>query len=524
MKLKAFFLVLSSLIIQACGEDFLDQEPITEPATELVFSNQQVIELLLPGAYQPMRWEFNPLFGDSYSMTYIYTDVRSDDVIIENTFFQPHSHGFQTFVDLEPNNINVALIWTKFFTGISRANQIIRGLANVDTTVLDNTAKNLFIGEAKFLRGFYYFEAVKNFGEVPLFGDELVDVSVAENIRRKPIEEIYAQIEDDLMIASEVLPATRPKEQEDPTQSYRATQGAALGLLAKVYLYQGKWQQAAEAAQAVIDLGVYALEENYGDNWEMTNEHGVESIFEIAYFNDPSGGSWGPSAQGSLTAQFFSPPLVAPVNGWNYNLTTPELLAAYNSEGDMERRDATILLEGDEFDSQIMADAGFSPIPAGFLETTANTPESGGQRYGDDFAYSQKYFLTPEEVNDLTAGFVLSSLNHKVLRYAEVLLILAEATVMGASGNGQAVFDQVRARAGLDAKPLTLEALKLERRLELATEWNRFHDLVRWGDAVSEIEGFTAGRDELLPIPISEIIISGKDGSGQDILTQNDGY
>ncbi len=211
--------------------------------------------------------------------------------------------------------------------------------------------------------------------------------------------------------------------------------------------------------------------------------------------------------------------------GWNYNLPTKELQDAFFNEGDEVRRKATILMEGDEIDSDILRDAGLSPIPAGYFsqEGGINNP-NGGTRYGLDLAYSRKFFLTPEEVSEFSAGFQLSPLNHKVMRYAEVLLILAEAVAMGASGNGQAAFDQVRTRVGLDSKLLTLDAIKLERRLELATEWNRFHDLVRWGDAAREIDNFRAGRDELLPIPFNEIQLTGQDASGNDILTQNPGY
>ena len=518
MKIKIYLPAMLTLLMVSCSEDFLNQEPITEPPTELVFSSQETIELLLPGAYQPMKWEFVQR-GDSYSMAYIYTDVRSDDVVIENYFFQPHSHGFETFVDLTPTNINVDGIWFKLFTGVSRSNEIIRGLANVSDEVLDPSVKEQFIAEAKFLRAYYYFELVKNFGDVPLFGEESIDVVDVESIKRKPVAEVYQQIEADFMEASEILPATQ-------SDSWKATQGAALGLLSKVYLYQEKWQEAASTAQAVIDLGIYSLEENYEDNFKLSNEFGKESLFEIDYTDDPSFGSFTLQAGGSLTAQFFSPNLIAPVLGWNYNLITPELRDAFFAEGDEIRRKATILMEGDEIDSDILRDNDLSPIPDGFFsqEGGINNTDSGNLRYGDDFSYSRKYFLTPEEVQDEAVGFQLSPLNHKVMRYAEVLLILAEAVANGASGDGQSAFDQVRARVNLAPKPLSLEAIKLERRLELATEWNRFHDLVRWGDAEKELEGYTTGRDELLPIPFNEIVLTGKDLNGNDVLIQNPGY
>ena len=419
---------------------------------------------------------------------------------------------------MTPANINVDGIWFKLFSGVSRANEILRGLVNLPDGVLDTSLREQFSAEAKFLRGYYYFELVKNFGEVPLFNEESVDITNTSRINRKPVTMVYEQIIGDLADAATLLPVEGPEE-------WRATKGAALGLLAKAYLYTEQWQEAADAAQQVVDLNVYSLEENYADNFKLANEFGKESLFEINYTDDALFGSFTKQAGGSLTAQFYSPALTAPVLGWNYNLPTAELQEAFAKEGDEIRRKATILIEGDEIDSEILRDAGLSPIPPGYFseEGGINDPD-GGTRYGLNLAYSRKYFLTPEEVNDKSAGFQLSPLNHKVMRYAEVLLILAEAVAMGATGNGQEAFDQVRRRVQLPTKPLTLEAIKQERRLELATEWNRFHDLVRWGDAAREIANFVVGRDELLPIPFNEIQLTGLDADGVPILTQNPGY
>lgn len=515
---KIAYTILLSLIGFSCGDEFLDEQPITEILSGEYFADVENIESLISGAYQPMRWEFNNAYGDSYCMTYIYTDVRSDDVIIENKYFQPHSHGFEDFVSQTTSNINVQLIWAKFFTGVANANEIIQGLVQVDDALLGEEQKALYLAEARFLRAFYYFELVKNFGDVPLFGDTPADLGNSDDITRKPVSEVYTQIESDLQEAASNLPLVQD-------ENYKATRGAAMGLLSKVYLYQEKWQDAADMAQDVIDLNQYDLEENYGDNWDITNEYGVESLFEVTYNNDVSGGNWGPTAQTSLTLQFFAPPFSPTlILGWSYNLTTPELLQAFNDAGDAIRRDATIMQEGHEFDSPILQAAGLSPVPVDYFDDWANSEDSNGQRYGDDFSYSLKYFLTPEEMEEYTPGLQQSTLNHKVMRYAEVLLILAEAVANGATGDGQDALDQVRARVGLASVPLTLDAVKLERRLELATEWNRFHDLVRWGDASSELDGFIEGRDELLPIPVDDIFLTGALPNGDFILEQNPGY
>lgn len=513
------------LMLFSCGENFLDEQPITDVLTKDFIADADNIRSIMAGAYQPMRWEFYGIYGNSYCMPFLYTDVRSDDVVVENKQNGPQFHGFEDF-SLKTSDVGVHLIWLKFFTGVATSNEIIQGLVQVNEGLLDEGEKELLLAEARFLRAFYYFELVKNFGDVPLFGDIPADISDPNQIKRKPISEVYLQIESDLLIASEHLPLVQD-------ELYKATKGAAMGLLSKVYLYQEKWQLAADMAQAVIDLNHYALEEDYGDNWDITNEHGKESLFEITYFNERVGDPFSPISKTSLTLQFFGPPFPEGHFGWVYNLITPELLQAFNDAGDMERRDATIMQEGHEFDSPLLAAQTIlinsipkpaNPIPKGWFDITLNSAASNGQQFGDDFYYSLKYFLTPEEVDMYCPDFRFSSLNHKVLRYAEILLILAEAVVNGASGEGQGSLDAVRARVGLESVPLNLEAIKLERRLELATEWNRFHDLVRWGDAAEEIEGFTAGRDELLPIPVDEIILVGTLPNGEFILEQNSGY
>ncbi len=514
------------LFCLSCGNSFLDEQPISDILSEEYFADPDNIRLILAGAYQPMRADAYHSAGNC--MTYLYTDVRSDDVILENHNFQAWSHGLENFVDLTSTQIDVKAIWTKFYAGVAKANEIIHGLVQVNDNQLSEQEIALYLGEAKFLRAFYYFELVKNFGGVPLFGDEPADITDPNQIKRKSIPEVYAQIESDLAYSVANLPLFQD-------ELYKATKGASMGLLAKVYLYQEKWQLAADMAQAIINLGHYSLEENYGDNWEITNEHGVESLFEITYFNERTmGGPWSPNSRTSLTLQYFAPPFETKyAYGWSYNLITPELLQAFNDAGDQERRDATIMQEGHEFDSPLLESAvstvkedslPANPIPVGWFDEWINLPTADGQRYGSDFHYSLKYFLTPEEVYEHCPAYQFSSLNQKVLRYAEILLILGEAVANGASGDGQGAFDQVRARAELEPVPLTMENLKLERRLELATEWNRFHDLVRWGDAAEKLDGFTVGRDELLPIPLDDILLVGTLPNGEFILEQNPGY
>lgn len=519
MKKQKIALLLTGFLLAMSCNDALELDPITEITEQELFSDPVEIENLLLGAYRPMGFEYiGDLTGqDTYVLPFVYTDARSDDAVVENYFFGGNKfHDFEHLPNMTPSNSMVRAVWIKFFTGIAKSNDIVGSLQNISDEVLDAGTRDLFLAEAKILRAYYYFEVVKNFGAAPIF-DGPIDATDTDVLRRRPAEEVYALIERDLIESAEVLPLT----QSDPR---RATQGAALGLLSKVYLYQEKWQEAADAAQAVIDLGIYELEANFADNWRLDNEHGVESIWEIVY-DDRTAFVFDSRQTSSLAAQLHSPSLTAPVLGWNYHLPGQELIAAFANEGDVIRRRASFIEEGTIFNSPILEAESLDPLPGGFTSNAAgiNDPE-GGTQYGLGYVYTRKYFLSPEDLNATTSNIQHSPLNQKILRYGEVLLILAEAVANGASGNGQEAFDQVRSRAGLASKPLSVEAIKLERRLELASEWNRFHDLVRWGDAAAEIDNFVAGRDELLPVPLDEILITGTDNTGGPILTQNPGY
>jgi len=529
MKIK--IIIISFLIFGFVScDNYLDLEPITEIKEEFVFSNVNAVEPLLIAAYKPLGFTYigNLTGTDVYTLPFIYTDGRSDDVVIENYFFGGNKfHDFETLVDLTAANTMVRAVWVKFFTGVARANEIIGGLAGVSDDAIDPEIKNSFLAEARFLRALYYFDIAKNFGAAPIF-DGIIDATDIELLRRKPQSEVYEFAASDLRFASENLPVS-PSGDE-----FRASQSAALGMLSKVLLYQEKWQEAADIATQVMDLNVYQLESNYADNWDIDNEHGVESIYEISY-DDNTAFVFDSRQTSSLSSQLSNPGgLISPAGGWNYNLPTPDLVEAFVQEGDVIRRQASILLEGDIIGSDMLAENGQDPFPIGFTEMEAGINAVTGTVYGrgseanivGHLGYARKFIMTPEDILATSSNIQHSPKNEKIMRYAELLLILAEAEAMGANtgGRGQMAFDMVRNRVGLDSKPLTLDAIKLERRLELATEWNRFHDLVRWGDAANHIRNFTSGRDELLPIPLEEILLTGTDESGQFILTQNPGY
>ena len=379
------------------------------------------------------------------------------------------------------------------YAGITRANFILENKDNIEFT-----GKDKIIAEAKFLRAFYYFELVKFFGDVPLIIDERIGAQEATTIPRTPSSEIYAQIEQDLLDASAVLDAVS-------LVKGKATKGAAMALLGKAYLYQSKFVEAANKFDEVISSGSYSLISDYNDLFSVANENNSETVFDVEYSGAEGGGygclvclegNAGPGFQG---IRQYEGPIYG--DGNSYNLPTQNLYDAFDPAD--PRRDATVL----DIDAFIAAQPNPESISYGI---------GAGGHTG---FYNNKYIKRQGEIglpdNDLT-----SPVNYRVIRYADVLLMAAEAHFRnGNSAEAQGLVDQIRLRAGMAPVALnTIEDLYNERRLELACEGHRFFDLVRSGQAESSIEGFQPGKHELFPIPTLEIDLAGGNWS------QNNGY
>jgi hypothetical protein len=250
----------------------------------------------------------------------------------------------------------------------------------------------------------------------------------------------------------------------------------------------------------------YALEPNFADNWNLNNEYGKESIFEIGYASGYT--TDGDNNKGSWSYEFFG--FLGVPNCFGNLVPRQGLIDMYNSAD--KRKDATFIIPG-----TYLPDLGkYANFETDIYQYFWTVPAALQSK-----ASARKYYI-PVQVAQTLPTVVSSPLNEKIYRYADVLLMLAEASVNGGGGDGQGALDQIRAKAGLAAIPLTLQNVKDERRRELATEgWDRFSDLVRWGDAASTLafKNFKADRDELLPIPQAEIDLVGKAD-----LPQNPGY
>ena len=404
--------------------------------------------------------------------------------------------GIQGFSNYTLNaTIMPGSFWNDHYQGIFRANTL---LAKLPTTVMDATLKARFTAETKALRAYYYFNLVRMFKNIPLILVPLTATNMYDAVQATPAA-VYTQIEKDLTeaVAAAELPSSVPAA----TEAGRLTKGAAQALLGKVYLFDGKG--ALAAAQLAIVNGTpggtsqygYKLLSNFSDLWVVANKFNSESIFEVGHSSagNSDWGWWGSGADEGNTVNVMVGPRSynkpagssAPdlPSGWSFNVFTQDFYDAIKAD---PRFGATV------FDLKALQTAGKADYIAGYQNT----------------GYFLKKFL-PTAADVRTGGGSLE-LNYKqdtyVIRLADTYLLEAEA--LGATGaRAQALLDAVRARVGLASVPVSLAAIKAERRLELAGEGHRFFDLVRWGDAVSKLgsRGFVAGKSEIFPIPIREL-------------------
>ena len=317
---------------------------------------------------------------------------------------------------------------------------------------------------------------------------------------------MYAQIERDLNAAIAALPAVQ-------VQKGRITKYAAQALLGKVLLYQKKYDAAAPVLESIITSNAFRLVDDFGSMFLESGENGPESIFEIQYTNTSPYYNWGAvtRGQGNYAIQqcgirglngSAAMPYAA---GWSTNLPTQDLANAY-AAGD-QRKAVTVL----DIEAYKNANPSF-----GITYQVAPYKNTG--------LYNQKYLPRKGQ----TSGQIeLNYLNNfRIIRYADVLLMAAEAFNKATAANdtkAQTYLNLVRQRAFRDnlhnitATGATLyQAILAERRLELAMEGDRFFDLVRTGQAAAKITGFTANKHEVFPIPQQEVLVSN--------LTQNDNY
>lgn len=466
------------LITIACDDDFVKNTPPYSIDSENYFNSKSDYDLALVAAYDMLQSTYqNVLLGEIASDNTLCGGESPTDVI-----------GFQQVDDMihTPTNAELYKIWGFMFAGVNRCNYI---LEFKDKT--DFEGKEQIIGETRFLRAYYHFELVKWFGGIPLKGDARFMIGDETTIPRSTPEEVYASIEADLLYAIENLSPTA-------AQTGRVTKGAAQALLGKAYLYQDKFSEAANVLESLIQSGSYSLVQNYNLIFEMAGENGPESVFEVQY-TDIEGAGFGclQCSEGNVAVGFNGVRNYAGpdfTSGFSFNVPVEE---AYNAfEPGDGRRDVAIL-----------------NIDA-WAATTSATFGTGYEHTG---YFNKKYLPRTRSAGAAGDLNLTNPNNYRAIRYADVLLMAAEAFNRGGIDDNKArtYLNQVRQRAfGDNNHNITASGAALtdfilqERRLELVGEGHRFFDLVRTGRAAANIPGFVAGKHELFPIPIEEIQFS----------------
>lgn len=457
-KLYIAILLSAGITLQGCKDNsFLDvpsRENVEANDSEQVFTPEQFVNGVY-GMFTSWDYSFSyigitDMISDNADKGSSATDNGGDKADLDNLTYTTTTGSFKS-------------MWTHWYKSIGRATQAIEYTEKFGLT--DAVYKNRLIAEARFLRALNYFYLVRGWGDVPIQDRDL--------IKREPAAEVYAYIEADLQFAIDNLPVKAAYAAKDLG---RATKGAAQGLLSKVYLYQNKWQQAADMAKTLINSGGYSLESDYAKIWRLEGENGPESLFE-----------W--QARGTSIAlgvkqysQVQAPRGGLVRLGWGFNTPSQNLLEAFNAEKDNIRRDATIIFRNSTLYDGRVIDAG---VENAMYNMKAYSSANGGAEYTDK--------------------------NVRYLRLGEIYLILAEAAnELGNTTEALTALNTVRSRVKLPNVTTTDQAqlrqlIWKERRLELAFEHDRWFDLIRTkqGKTAMAANG-KAFQDKMMLFPIPE--------------------
>ncbi len=499
--MKVLFVFIVSFVICLSGcKKILEPKPIGLSVLDNVYVNEA-------GAIEGINAAYQPLTGMHNSNLQILVDLASDDAYIWRAETQ-HKEFKADYSDPV-----VGQFWSLSYQGINNCNVVIN---RVPSLIFNNDPKikDIILGQAYFLRALYFYNLVRLFGGVPLLLKETTTVKEATR-ERTVIKDLYAQIVKDLETSAGLLPNSTDYSGSVGREKGRASKGSANALLAAVHLTLENWQDAKNATEKVITSGNYNLFPNYSSNFYGTNENGIESVFEVQYGN-----------AGSPTSNlnsFFGHPSLVQGNAAYAHIATSNVL-----------------------------DKGFPGASGGGVGIVEEF-ESGDVRKNVSISYYNFTVgvvlgsgLPDPLINKYFMGKAfplnVSPVNYPVIRYAEVLLIRAEALNELGAANAEAINiinNSIRKRAGLSALPETItsnqdsfrKAIWKERRTEMAFESKRLFDLNRTGRTVERLAAqkiiinpakiskhpITGKNHYLYPIPFSEV-------STNPLVTQNPGY
>ena len=546
---KIVSLFISIFILAACSESFLDENPVGELSPEQIL-NPQNVEGTIISAYSVLNGQIDEASNayNSPASNWSFGDVVSDDAYKGGggTGDQNQIHLMEIFATTPSTIRDVERKWLALYEGIRRTNLSIR-LLN-ESKDFDSNLKNQRIGEMRFLRGHFHFEAKKIYGNICWIDENIVTKDDFYQVSNSDLSdaEQWAKIEDDFKAAIQFL----PDNQDDIG---RATKMAATAYLAKCYLFQKKWDEVAALTDDVINSKKYSLEPNFRDVFLAENDNGSEIIFAVQHsINDGSPENF----NGSIGDRLLAPG--GPYSSYGFLRPSQNLVNAYKTDANgLPLNDGTNVIPEDNVDPRIDHTLARPGIPYLDIQVYNWTPREASV-YGP---YSpKKRLLSINSPYFLPIWPYITALNYYIIRYADILLWRAEAAIeLDDLETGRKYINMVRSRAETGgyvktmdgtsdasnyaigtydltfaSKEAAIDALRTERRLEFAHEGHRFFDLVRWGFA-SEVMNkyleseklfrshltnavFVKGKNEYQPIPQTQMDLSQSD------MVQNPGY
>jgi starch-binding outer membrane protein, SusD/RagB family len=499
-KINYILFLISLLVVASCSKDFLDRSSKENISTGSFYKTSDDAIAAINAAYNPlMRQKLYNLRIWSLDIVAGNSEVGGDPSNSNDGSETKNMANFATATD----NASALDIWRGPWPGIQYCNIVLDKVPSIE---MDSALKQRILGEAEFLRGMYYFILVRLFGDVPLITKPYWGYA-DEDTRPHRIDKslIYEQIISDFSDALVKLPLCETYSGDDVG---RASKGSAAGMLAKVYLTLGKtasnWERVVSLCDTLATWG-YDLNEDYSTNFDPENENSIESVFEIQYKGN-STDAFADDSPASLTTNYMGPRgAVLTTCGAGWDQPTQEFVDSYE-EGDL-RKDKTIFYEG--------------------------CPLFDGKEYKSSYAHItgylvRKYIVPGSYIKDWNNG---SPLNFPVLRYADVLLMKAEAlNELDRTEEAEIPLNLVRSRAGLiGVKGLSKsdfrEKVLHERRIELAFEGDRWFDLVRINDGQYALDflhsiGKTSATSKHLLLPVPQIDID----ANPNLLPNNPGY
>lgn len=535
MKLKFIILILAIIGLSSC-EDFLDKEPLGQMTQEDFdklaangSGNTALIaefEKLLQGAYAVYNYDEGQISGLGHHGEWMW-DILTDDAEKggDGAGDYPNMMEWRQWIT-KPSGGPQNAAYMVGYAGVVRANDVIRQVTEKSEAIGDTVQVNRILGEALFIRGYFYFYLTKLFGSVPYY--DITPLAEGNKAPQPKPAEMYRLIEQDLRTAINLLPTKNQlKLNFGIKPNGRATKGAAQAILARVITMQigfgfnnKNWQEVYDLSKEIINSNQYGLVSNYAQIFTIETEQGPEAVFEIDALDYNQ--NWG-GPMGNIQVVMTSPRLTVSkqnlgkniVSGWGFQLPTKSLYEAFEP-GD-PRRENTIIKSGDILfedgnpgtDEKIIIDAGSAQCPTGYFNRKAVTPPPA------------------------PSCNICANLNKRLVRYSEVLLTAAEAAYhLGKEAEAREYINKIRQRARNSTAPKgsqlgnpdypsrnadpdllpdvttsgaeLLSAIKHERRVELALEGIRPWDLIRWGDYEKAIDVY-APADILITLSAEEI-------------------